>query len=314
MLKLHKAITWACENHKGETSNYTDEPYAAHLMEMIQILAAMNGSEDLQVAGVLHGAVEKNRAAVELFWPLFGNSVAVLLDIYDPGVTAENWRWKKQRLLEKLELADRETQLLVMADCVADLRALTCSYRACDSRTWRKTGVKREDLSWYYSEVQDTLCDLQDDEEARDVYWEFVDLYKDLFVTYYLNDEEGILYQIAHGLYGYAMSREELMWTSIEDQIPENAEVIPREEAEGLEELWTTNKEEFYHDETLEGNEQIEAAISDFRKKEDRETLENLTEVMARRIEERGHLIMPIEDGIEEGNIVPRTITTDDGE
>ncbi|MBO5666682.1 MAG: SseB family protein, partial [Firmicutes bacterium] len=107
---------------------------------------------------------------------------------------------------------------------------------------------------------------------------------------------------------------EELMWTSIEDQIPENAEVIPREEAEGLEELWITNKEELYHDETLEGNEQIEAAISDFRKKEDRETLENLTEVMARRIEERGHLIMPIEDGIEEGNIVPRTITTDDGE
>ena len=314
MLKLHGAISWASRAHQGEPCNYTDEPYAAHLMEMLQILTTMNASEDLQVAGILHGAVEKNPAAVELFWPMFGNTVAVLLYIYDPGATAENWRWKKQRLLEKLEVADREVQLLVMADCVADLRSLTCSYRECGERTWKKSGVKRGDLSWYYSEVQDILCDFQDDEEAREIYWEFVNLYKDLFVTYYLDDEEGILYQIAHGLYGYAMSREDLMWNQIEDQIPENAEVIPREEAEGLEELWTSHKEELYHDETLDGNGNIETAIAAFRKNEDRETLEALADVIARRMEERGHLIMPVEDGVEEGNIIPRTITTDDGE
>ena len=314
MLKLHGAISWASRAHEGETCNYTDEPYAAHMMEMLQILTTMNASEDLQIAGVLHGAVEKKRAAVELFWSMFGNSVAVLLDIYDPGETAENWRWKKQRLLEKLEVADREVQLLVMADCVADLRSLTCSYREYGERTWKKSGVKRGDLSWYYSETQDILCDFQDDEAARDIYWEFVNLYKDLFVTYYLDDEEGILYQIAHGLYGYAMSREDLMWNQIEDQIPENAEVIPREEAESLEELWTFRKEELCHDETLEGNDRIETAISAFRKNEDRETLEELAEVIARRIEERGHVIMPVEEGIEEGNVSPRTITTDDGE
>lgn len=314
MLKLHGAISWASRAHEGETCNYTDEPYAAHIMEMLQILTTMNASEDLQVAGVLHGAVEKNRAAVELFWSMFGNTVVVLLDIYDPGTTAENWRWKKQRLLEKLEVADREVQLLVMADCVSDLRSLNCSYREYRERTWKKSGVKREDLSWYYSEVQDILCDFQDDEEARGIYWEFVNLYKDLFVTYYLDDEEGVLYQIAHGLYGYALSREDLLWNQIEDQIPENAEVIPREEAESLEELWTFRKEELCRDETLEGNDRIEAAISAFRKNEDRETLEELAEVIARRIEERGHVIMPVEEGIEEGNVSPRTITTDDGE
>ena len=58
----------------------------------------------------------------------------------------------------------------------------------------------------------------------------------------------------------------------------------------------------------------IEAAIAAFRKNEDRETLEALADVIDLRMEERGHLIMPVEDGVEEGNIIPRTITTDDGE
>jgi len=314
MLKLHEAILWATEIHKGETSDYTDEPYAAHVAEMVQILATINGSEDLQIAGALHGAVERNKAVVEVLRSRFGNGVAALLDIYGEIGEAKGWKEKKQHVLEKLELTTRETQLLILGDCVADLRALTYSYAVCDNRTWKKTGVKREDLSWYYSEVQDRLCDMQDDESASEIYWEFVNLYKDLFVTYYLDDEEGILYQIAHGLYGYAMTREELMWNQIEDQVPEGAEVISRSEAESLEELWTSQKEEPYHDETLEGNELLEEAISAFRKNEDKDSLDYLAEVIAQRIENRGHLIMPIEDGIEEGHVAPRTITTDDGE
>ncbi|MBR2001867.1 MAG: SseB family protein, partial [Firmicutes bacterium] len=203
---------------------------------------------------------------------------------------------------------------LLVADAVADLRALTFEHTRKGSRLWKQLQVERKDLAWYYSEVQDILCDLQDDAEAKDLYWEFVDLYKNLFVTYYLDDEEGILYQIVHGLYGYVMTREELMWNQIEDQIPEGAEVISRSEAESLEDYWTSQKEEPCYDETLSGNEILEEAISDFRKNEDKDSLEYLAEVIAQRIENRGHLIMPIEDGIEEGHVAPRTITTDDGE
>ena len=63
MLKLHGAISWASRAHEGETCNYTDEPYAAHMMEMLQILTTMNASEDLQIAGVLHGIQNKKKTA-----------------------------------------------------------------------------------------------------------------------------------------------------------------------------------------------------------------------------------------------------------
>ncbi len=314
MMKLHEAIVWAAETHGDRRYEYTNVNYMAHLMEVLQILASIGVSEELQIAGVLHGAAEQNGAVVEIFKMRFGVRAAELLKFYIKGCDTDNWRWKKQFILNELELADRDTQILVMADAVADLRALTFAYLVCEERNWKKLKVTKADLSWYYSEVQDILCDMQDDETAGDLYWEMVNLYKDLFVTYYLDDEEGILYQIAHGLYGYAMTREELMWNQIEDQIPEQAEVISRKEAESLEELWTFQKEEPVHDETLEGNEILEEAISDFRKNEDKESLEYLAEIIARRIEARGHVIMPVEDGVEEGHVAPRTITTDDGE
>ena len=314
MLKLHEATVWGMKAHGGQLSEITNLEYSIHLTEVAQILASLGASRHLQIAGRLHVSAEKNPANVEVFRALFGNHVASILSIYRECGGEDGWRGRKQRIIDRLELAERDTQILLVADAVADLRALTFEHTRKGSRLWKQLQVERKDLAWYYSEAQDILCDLQDDGEAKDLYWEFVDLYKNLFVTYYLDDEEGILYQIAHGLYGYAMTREELMWNQIEDQVPEGAEVISRSEAEALEEFWTSQKEEAYHDETLEGNELLEEAISAFRKNKDKDSLDYLAEVIAQRIESRGHLIMPIEDGIEEGHVAPRTITTDDGE
>ena len=299
MMKLHEAIQFASRMHKGKF---------VHAVEVMQILASMNAGEELQIAGLLHNATERK---------------SIYLD-QDPRISEadirENFGERVAELaccrgtVEELEEADRETQLLIMADSVAHLRKLTYDSRWRGESIWNSCEATKELQSWYYSQVQDVLCDMQDDEETRSVYWELVNLYKDLFVSYHLDDDRSLIYQTAEGLGGYVLSRDEPEWYPMEGELPEGLEKIGREEAEAMEELWSLQAQEDCHDEMLEGNERIEEAILNFREHEDKESLEHLASVLVRRMEEFGHVLLPIEDGIEEGSLMPRTVTADDGE
>ena len=83
---------------------------------------------------------------------------------------------------------------------------------------------------------------MQFDDAAKLVYWELVGLYKDLFVTFYVDFEEKKIYQAACHGETVVSCREDGAWLHYEGEIPPTAVQIPRLKAERLEDLW---REEF---------------------------------------------------------------------
>lgn len=75
-------------------------------------------------------------------------------------------------------------------------------------------------------------------EDTREFYWEFVDRFKDVFVSFYIDDEEPVLYQQSADGEAYELNCTECVWKPASGKIPESAIQINRREAEFAEDRW----------------------------------------------------------------------------
>ena len=57
-MAIQKAITYAAIKHEGQKRKGTNIPYIIHPMEVMQILTAMDCSQDVIIAGILHDILE----------------------------------------------------------------------------------------------------------------------------------------------------------------------------------------------------------------------------------------------------------------
>jgi len=57
-LLIQKAIIFATKKHEGQKRKGTDIPYIVHPMEVMQILTAMDCSQNVIIAGILHDTLE----------------------------------------------------------------------------------------------------------------------------------------------------------------------------------------------------------------------------------------------------------------
>ena len=287
---LHEAVLFAEKAHRGQKRKGTDIDYITHPMEVFQILTSMNAGYELLVAGLLHDTVEDTDVTIDDIRKAFGERVATLVGNHSED-KSKTWKERKQHTIDELKTADRDTKLLIMADKVSNLRSMLSDYAQVGEKLWERFNASKELQSWYNSEVQDALYDLQFDDNARLVYWELVALYKDLFVEYYADTDNRMLYQAACGMQTFIFYHEDGMWEPFEGDLPDNVVRIPRLKAERLEDLWRQD----FHDFTLDGNECIEYAIADYYAGQTDEYMMVVLQKIWERLQQDGHMIFPVE-------------------
>lgn len=233
--KLSEAMMLAIENHDGDICTDTERPYIMHLFEVMHLLAQMGADEDLQIAGVLHGMEDK----LDVVSEKFGDDVAKMISDM-AGNPELIWLDRCQEVFDKLEKADRRTKMLVLADAVIDLRNMWLEKEKVGDSYWGRFEEGKDILEWYYSEIQDRLYEMQVYNETSSAYWEMVGRFKDLFVTFLFDEQNSKLYQVAWSAC-YRLDKGDPVWKDT-DTVPEAGEavVIPRFEAELIEEAWSS--------------------------------------------------------------------------
>lgn len=234
--KLSEAIILATEYHDGDVCTDTERPYIFHLFEVMHLLAQMGADEDLQIAALLHGMDEDLNIVREKF----GDDVANLINDLtgDPALT---WLEKCEALYEKLDKADTRFKMLVLADVTIDLRNMWLEKSKVGDTYWGRFEEGKDILEWYYSEIQDRLYEMQVYGASNSAYWEMVGRFKDLFVTFLFDEKNNSLYQVAWSAC-YRLDKGDPIWKDT-DTVPEAGEavVIPRFEAELIEEAWSNS-------------------------------------------------------------------------
>ena len=234
---LHKAIRFAEKVHRGQKRKGSDMDYIIHPMEVFQILSSMNGSYELLIAGLLHDTVEDCDVSLEDIRRNFGDHVAYLVGTCSEDKT-KSWKERKQHTIDMLQTADRDTKMLILADKVSNLRSILADRKEIGAAIWDRFNQPKEMQDWYYSEIQDAFFNLQSDRDAKLIYWEMVDLYKDLFVEYYIDFDAKKIYQMSCGSESYVYSADRDVWEEYDYELPENAVRMTRLKSEKIEDYW----------------------------------------------------------------------------
>jgi len=235
MNRIEHAIVYATEKHSGQLRKGTFLPYIVHPMEVFSILSRISDDEDLLIAGILHDTVEDTDASYDEISALFGDRVAELVGAHTSDKTVDWWE-SRQRAIEHLRTAERSVKLLVLADKLSNLRSMANDYKTIGDALWDRFNAPKEMQSRYYSLSIDVMKDFMNDPDAKQAYWELNTLYKDVFVTFYINESHDCLIQkAAHGE-GCYLCKTDLAWMPLPEQW--TLTEIPRTEAEFIEDVW----------------------------------------------------------------------------
>ena len=111
--------------------------------------------------------------------------------------------------------------MLLLADKLSNIRSIAYDYRNIGDELWKRFNASKEKQAWYYSGIQDAIFDMQLNSDCAEAYWEFVRLYKDVFVKYYLDEADEFLYQQSDDGTIYCMKKGNPQWMEVKVSIPD---------------------------------------------------------------------------------------------
>lgn len=247
--RLDSAIHFAVEKHAGQIRKTSQQPYILHPLETMNILSTMKADANLLIAGVLHDTLEDTDATLNELILSFGEDVADLVSSHTDDPT-KSWIERKSAEIKSCKEGSLRLKMLILADKLANLRTMHRDGLELGEKLWECFSAPKEKQSWFYSQIQDGLYELQEYKETAPAYWEMVDLYKYLFVTYYFDIESKCLYQMSTHGEGYILEKENPVWIPFDGELPESIREITKYEAEKIEDAWSL----LNHKEEKEGN------------------------------------------------------------
>jgi (p)ppGpp synthase/HD superfamily hydrolase len=134
------------------------------LMAVCSLVLEAGGDEDQAIAALLHDSVEDQGglATLDTIRRLFGNRVADTVEFCSDSTVTDPekklpWRERKQKYLEHLRHADRDTLIVAVADKLHNARAILSDYREKGEALWTRFNAPKEDQLWFYSALVETL-------------------------------------------------------------------------------------------------------------------------------------------------------------
>ena len=188
---LNKAIAYAVQKHWDGLRKGTDMPYIVHPLEAMQILYGMGADKYLMAAGVLHDTVEDTDASLEDIEEKFGHEIRELVECHTEKDKKLDWKVRKQIALAHLANATKREKMLVLADKLANMRAIARDYEALGEKLWERFKRGKEEQKWYYNEGVKALRDLMEYDDTRERFFEFENLVDDVFGVDYPPIDDG---------------------------------------------------------------------------------------------------------------------------
>ena len=178
---LNNAISFAVEKHKNGLRKGTKMPYIVHPLEVMHNLMLMGADKNLMAAGVLHDTVEDTDATLEEIAAKFGDDVAALVSSHTEKDKSLSWKTRKEIALEHLKHANKREQMLVLADKLSNMRAISRDYAELKEKIWDRFNRGKDSQAWYYRSGASSLMKLGEYEDTKALYLEFAELVDKVF-------------------------------------------------------------------------------------------------------------------------------------
>lgn len=250
---LEKAVRLAFEKHEGQVRKGTNIPYIVHPMEVMKLLKEMNADDNLLVAGLLHDVVEDAGVTVGEIKQLFGEDVAKLVAGHSED-KAKTWQERKKEDIRAATEGDVRLKMLVLADKLSNLRSLYFDYRKLGEAVWDRFNAPVTQQTWYYSKMIDALDVLQEYPNTEPLYWEMSGLFKDIFVSFYYEEDMDRMYQRCLSGEGYFLEHGNPQWRLFTEPLPEGVRKLGRKLAERIEENWADDFFDVIRKDKQDGN------------------------------------------------------------
>jgi (p)ppGpp synthase/HD superfamily hydrolase len=162
--RFDRALLYATHVHGGQVRKETPIPYIAHLLAVSATVLEYDGSEDMAIAALLHDAVEDQGGEPRLsdIRNRFGDRVAdIVRSCSDTVVNSsagqkkEDWKTRKTRYIEHLNLVDQDTLIVSLSYKVHNARSILRDLRKPEigNAIWKRFKPSKEDTLWYYREL-----------------------------------------------------------------------------------------------------------------------------------------------------------------
>lgn len=178
---LNAAIIYATQCHASQLRKGTSLPYIIHPLEVMHILLLMSADKALLAAGVLHDTVEDTDATLEDIEAQFGKDIAQLVASHTEMHKELPWRQRKTQALAECAKANTREQMLVLADKLANVRAMTRNFAELGDKLWTRFNKGPKEQAWYYHGGVKALANLADFPNTAPFYEELKNLVYNLF-------------------------------------------------------------------------------------------------------------------------------------
>ena len=180
---LDRALIFAVKAHSGIERKGKGIPYIVHPAEVAAIVSSITSDQELMAAAALHDVVEDTDTTIEDIRREFGDRVARLVDTETeekiPGREEETWHARKEKAMNRLLKADRETKIVALGDKLSNMRTIAADYDVCGDRLWERFHTKDPyEHEWHYRRLVEVLSELKDTRP----YMEFEYLVDDVFL------------------------------------------------------------------------------------------------------------------------------------
>jgi (p)ppGpp synthase/HD superfamily hydrolase len=153
-VRFDQALVLASCLHRTQARKATGVPYIAHLLAVASLILEEGGSEEMAIAALLHDAAEDQGGEEMLarISDIFGDNVARWVQQASESLVLPKpgWEWRKRHHLEAIPEADREAQLIMLADKVHNGRSILADHARVGNEVWKRFSVPRERTVWYY--------------------------------------------------------------------------------------------------------------------------------------------------------------------
>ena len=176
---IDKAMRFATKAHEGQVRKGTSRPYIVHPVEVGDIVSSMTKDEEVISAAILHDTIEDCKGVTrDMLAEEFSERVASLV-AQESEDKSKTWRERKSTTIQKIRTAQREVQMIGLADKLSNMRDIDRDYPVVGEELWNRFRMKdKKIIGWYYKGVRDAL---RENFEGVPAYEEYCKLIKKNF-------------------------------------------------------------------------------------------------------------------------------------
>ncbi len=177
--KFYDALELAAVAHRGQLRKGTDIPYIIHPAAAAMLLLKHGCDEEMAIAALLHDTVEDTDITLEEIRRQFGERVAELVKGASEADRSAPWEERKNATLQRLKTASPDLAALACADKLHNIISIARDYRGHGDAVWGRFHRGRDQISWYYRGLVDSLQQSLGEDSA--LYREFKSAVENLF-------------------------------------------------------------------------------------------------------------------------------------